>query len=130
MRGRPLADLSDVADATRSIFCFDSDLAMRLIERDLLVGVRMGEVPEDTPMVPLQQDLLRLQKRLRLKPEALEKLLDLDLRNDTDRERSVLLHRLRLLGVDWGTPSEQGEGQGHVSRVLGSCAGTRASRSS
>jgi hypothetical protein len=112
MRGRPLADLSDIADATRSIFCFDSDLAMRLIERDLLVGVRMGEVPEDTPMVPLQQDLTRLQKGLRLKPEALEKLLDLDLRNDTDRARSVLLHRLRLLGIDWGTPTEQGKGKG------------------
>jgi hypothetical protein len=112
IRGRPLADLSDIADATRSIFCFDSDVAMRLIERDLLVGVHMGEVPEDTPMVPLQQDLIRLQKRLRLKPEALEKILDLDLRNDTDRERSVLLHRLRLLDIDWGTPSEQGRGKG------------------
>src|SRR5688500_13001005 len=110
MRGRPLADLSDIADATRSIFCFDSDLAMRLIERDLLIGVRIGEVPEDTPMVPLQQDLMRLQKRLRLKPEALEKLLDLDLRNETDRERSTLLHRLRLLGIDWGTPSNDHRG--------------------
>lgn len=110
MRGRPLADLSDIADATRSIFCFDSDFSMRLIERELLVGVRMGEVPEDTPMVPLRQDLLRLQKRLRLKPEASQRLLDLDLRNDNDRERSVLLHRLRLLGVDWGTPADRAAG--------------------
>lgn len=112
LRGRPLADLSDIADAARSVFAFDTDLAMRLIERDLLVGVRMGEVPDDTPMVPLQQDLLRLQKRLRLKPEALEKLLDLDLRNENDRERSVLLHRLRLLGVDWGTPAPHAGGGG------------------
>ena len=70
----------------------------------------MGEVPEDTPMVPLQQDLMRLQKRLRLKPEALEKLLDLDLRNENDRERSTLLHRLRLLGIDWGTPTNDQRG--------------------
>lgn len=112
MRGRSLADLSDIADATRSIFCFDSDLAMRLIDRELLVGLRIGEVPEDTPMVPLQQDLLAQQKRLRLKPEAQEKELDLDLRNENDRERSVLLHRLRILGIDWGDPIENRGGKG------------------
>jgi hypothetical protein len=112
MRRRPLADLSDIADATRSIFCFDSDLAMRLIGRELLVGTRMGELPDDVPMVPLQEDLQRQQKRLRLKPEAQDKPLDLDLRSDTDRERSVLLHRLRLLGVDWGTSREEGRSKG------------------
>lgn len=112
MRGRPLADLSDIADATRSVFCFDSDLPMRLIARELLVGDRMGELPDDIPMVPLQQDLLRLQKSLRLKPEALERSLDLDLRNDTDRQRSHLLHRLRLLGIDWGTPQQSHGGKG------------------
>jgi hypothetical protein len=112
MRGRPLADLSDIADATRSVFCFDSDLPMRLIARELLVGDRLGELPEDVPMVPLQQDLLRLQKRLRLKPEASERTLDLDLRNDNDRERSHLLHRLRILSIDWGTPAPQSGGKG------------------
>jgi hypothetical protein len=77
---------------------------MRLIARELLVGIRLGEVPEETPAVPLVQDFQTLQKRLRLKPEALEKNLDLDLREETDRNRSALLHRLRLLGVDWGVP--------------------------
>jgi hypothetical protein len=32
--------------------------------------------------------------------------LDLDLREPLDRERSHLLHRLRLLGVPWGRPGE------------------------
>ncbi|MGW2995299.1 DUF5682 family protein, partial [Streptomyces sp. NPDC001193] len=31
--------------------------------------------------------------------------LELDLRKDTDAAKSVLLHRLRLLGIDWGTPT-------------------------
>ena len=106
MRGRAVADLSDIADATRSVFCFDSDLPMRLIGTDLLIGDSIGDVPGDTPMVPLQQDLLKEQKRLRLKPEALEKVLDLDLRAPTDLERSHLLHRLRLLGVPWGEVRE------------------------
>ena len=105
LRGRPLADLSDIADASRSVFCFDNDLPLRLISRELLVGHRIGELPDDVPMVPLQKDLQQLQKSLRLKPEAQERALELDLRNDTDRRRSHLLHRLRLLGIDWGTPA-------------------------
>jgi hypothetical protein len=112
LRGRPLADLSDIADATRSVFCFDSDLPMRVIARELLVGDRLGELPDDVPMVPLQQDLQRLQKRLRLKPEAMERELELDLRNENDRERSHLLHRLRLLAIDWGTPHAHAGGKG------------------
>lgn len=111
LRGRPLADLSDIADASRSVFCFDNDLPLRLISRELLVGHRLGELPDDVPMVPLQRDLQQLQKGLRLKPEAQERTLELDLRNDTDRERSHLLHRLRLLGIDWGTP-ERASGKG------------------
>ena len=117
LRGRPLADLSDIADATRSVFCFDSELPMRLIARELLVGHRLGQLPEDVPMVPLRQDLLRLQKKLRLKPEALERLLELDLRSETDRERSRLLHRLRLLRIDWGTPDVQAGGKGTFREV-------------
>ena len=112
MRRRPLADLSDIADACRAVFCFDSDLAMRLIARKLLIGERLGEVPDDTPLVPLQQDLQAQQKRLRLKPDALEKTLDLDLRSENDRSRSELLHRLRLLGVDWGVPQLGRGGKG------------------
>jgi len=59
--------------------------------------------------VPLQRDLEALQKSLRLKPEALEKLLDLDLRNDTDLARSHLLHRLRLLDITWGQMRKVGK---------------------
>jgi hypothetical protein len=115
LRGRPLADLSDIADAARAVFCFDSDLGMRLIGRKLLLADRLGEVPDDTPLVPLQQDLQREQKRLRLKAEALERVIDLDLRGDTDLGRSELLHRLRILDIDWGKtePGRAGKGTFH-----------------
>jgi hypothetical protein len=102
MRGRAMADLADISDATRAVFCHDSDLPMRLIGSDLLVGRRLGDVPDDTPMIPLQQDVQKEQKRLRIKPDALEKRLELDLRTPIDLERSHFLHRLRLLGVPWG----------------------------
>ena len=103
MRQRPLADLTDIADAARAVFCHDSDAPMRLIARKLLVGDALGQVPDEAPQTPLKQDLARLQKSLRLKPEALERILELDLRNPTDLARSLLLHRLNLIGVKWGT---------------------------
>jgi hypothetical protein len=37
-----------------------------------------------------------------LPPQATDKLLELDLRQPMDRERSILLHRLALLGISWG----------------------------
>jgi hypothetical protein len=61
-------------------------------------------VPEGAPAVPLQRDLARRQRTLRLKPEAAERALELDLRKETDLARSRLLHRLRLLGIDWAVP--------------------------
>jgi hypothetical protein len=112
MRSRPLADLSDIADACRAVFAFDSDVATRLIGRKLLIGHRLGEVPQDTPLVPLQQDLQAQQKRLRIKAEAQDRTLDLDLRKQGDRDRSELLHRLRLLNIDWGVPQPTRGGKG------------------
>ena len=53
-------------------------------------------------MVPLQRNLEDLQRTLRLKPSATVEKLELDLRKETDRARSQLLHRLRLLRIEWG----------------------------
>ena len=77
---------------------------MRLIERQLIVGDKLGTIPETAPTVPLQRDLGQQQKTLRLKPEAAQKVLDLDLRQANDLARSHLLHRLRLLEIGWATP--------------------------
>ncbi|MFD9884865.1 DUF5682 family protein [Streptomyces alboflavus] len=106
MRGRPLAGLTETMDAVRAVMCEGSDVPLALVHDRLVVGDVLGEVPDAAPAVPLQRDLTRLQRRLRLKPEALERELELDLRKDTDAARSRLLHRLRLLGVGWGEPVE------------------------
>jgi hypothetical protein len=71
----------------------------------------LGQVPDATPSLPLQQDLQREQKRLRLPPEATQEVRDLDLRKPNDLDRSRLLHRLRLLNIPWGT-TEQATGKG------------------
>ncbi|GAA2515157.1 DUF5682 family protein [Streptomyces gobitricini] len=105
MRGRPLAGLTETLDAVRAVMCDGSDVPLGLIRDRLIIGDTLGEVPEHAPAVPLQRDLTRLQRTLRLKPEALERELDLDLRKETDAARSLLLHRLRLLGIGWGVPA-------------------------
>ncbi|MFI7340085.1 DUF5682 family protein [Streptomyces sp. NPDC050085] len=110
MRGRPLAGLTETTDAVRAVLCEGSDVPLSLIHDRLVVGDVLGEVPEAAPAVPLQRDLTRAQRTLRLKPAAPERELDLDLRGDTDAARSRLLHRLRLLGVAWGEPARSARG--------------------
>ncbi|WP_354640970.1 DUF5682 family protein [Kitasatospora camelliae] len=105
MRGRPLAGLTETLDAVRSVMCDGSDVPLALVHDRLVVGDALGEVPDGAPAVPLQRDLTRLQRSLRLKAEAADRELALDLRKELDADRSRLLHRLRLLGIDWGTPS-------------------------
>ncbi|SCE29716.1 hypothetical protein GA0115240_15008 [Streptomyces sp. DvalAA-14] len=112
MRGRPLAGLGETTDAIRAVMCDGSDVPLALIRDRLVVGDVLGEVPPDAPAVPLARDLAREQRRLRLKPEALERELELDLRKDLDAGRSRLLHRLRLLGIEWGDPAAGREGKG------------------
>ncbi|MFC5766406.1 DUF5682 family protein [Actinacidiphila bryophytorum] len=112
MRGRPLAGLGETTDAIRAVMCDGSDVPLALIRDRLVVGDVLGEVPPDAPAVPLARDLARQQRTLRLKPEALERQLDLDLRKDTDAARSRLLHRLALLGIGWGEPARGRDSKG------------------
>ncbi|MDV8010051.1 DUF5682 family protein [Rhodococcus sp. IEGM 1241] len=106
LRSRPLAGLSEVAEATRSVMCDGNDVLLDLITRRLVVGEALGTVPEETPTVPLEADLRARSKTLRLKQQAGAKNLDLDLRRDIDVERSQFLHRLGILEIDWGTPAD------------------------
>ncbi|MFG2712743.1 DUF5682 family protein [Streptomyces goshikiensis] len=105
VRGRPLPGLTETLEAVRAVMCDGSDVPLALIEDRLVVGDVLGEVPDAAPVVPLQRDLTRRQRSLRLKAEAGERELELDLRKETDAAKSVLLHRLRLLGIEWGTPA-------------------------
>jgi hypothetical protein len=103
LRGRPAPGLHEVLEATQSVLCFGNDAPMRLVHERLIVGEQLGGLPAEAPVVPLQRDLEAQQRRLRLKVEASERVLDLDLRQPNHLEISQLLHRLRLLGVAWGS---------------------------
>lgn len=105
LRVRPLAGLSEVTEATRAVLCEGDETMLRLVGTELVVGEALGAVPLEAPTVPLEADLRAEARTLRLKQEALARTVDLDLRKERDIARSRLLHRLRLLGVHWGTPT-------------------------
>ncbi|MFI6071169.1 DUF5682 family protein [Actinoplanes sp. NPDC051343] len=105
LRGRPLAGLAEVTEAAEAVMCDGEQLRVELIRNRLVVGERLGGVPDDMPAVPLAKDLAAQQRSLKLKPEALERALDLDLRKENDLKRSRLLHRLRTIDVPWGEPA-------------------------
>ena len=102
LRGRPLAGLAEVSEAAKSVMCDGDDLAAAFVTRDLVVGEALGAVPDDAPPVPLDADLRARARALKLKIEPLIRTLALDLRKETDRGRSVFLHRLGVLGIGWG----------------------------
>lgn len=110
LRERPRPGLAELSDALLGVVCCGDPAPMKLVERALMIGDRLGAIPSGAPAVPLQQDLERLQKRLRLKPEASQRTLDLDLRNPNDLARSHLLHRLDLLAIGWGRLRQAGHG--------------------
>ena len=106
LRELPMPGIAELNEAVLSVLCQGDPAPMALIREQLEIGERLGGVPEETPAVPLQRDLSAWQKRLRLPPSAEIKGIDLDLRKDTDRARSHLLHRLALLGIPWGTQQQ------------------------
>jgi hypothetical protein len=106
LRDRRNPGLQELRESIRAVLCAGSDAPMQTIRHQLEVGDLMGAVPASVRRVPLQMDVERQQRHVRLRPDETSRVLDLDLRRDLDRERSVLLHRLLLLGIPWGSPHE------------------------
>ncbi|TCC31926.1 DUF5682 family protein [Kribbella speibonae] len=105
LRERPLAGLSEVTEATRAVLCGGNDVLLDLVTREAVVGELLGTVPGETPQAPVAADLAAHARRLRMKRDAAERVVELDLRKPNDLEKSRLLHRLRILGIHWGVPA-------------------------
>ncbi|MEM8859111.1 MAG: DUF5682 family protein [Chloroflexota bacterium] len=102
VRNFPMPSLPEIGEAVQTVMCGGHSEPLKLIQRKLIVGERMGQVPADVPLTPFQKDLWSHQKRFALYPEPEKSVVSLDLRRDEDREKSAFLHRLNLLGVAWG----------------------------
>jgi hypothetical protein len=105
LRNLSKAGLTELNEATLSVFCNGEEILMQLIHEQLTVSNRIGSVPDEIPKPPLQVDIEKIQKRLRLPASADWKDYMLDLRKENDLERSIYLHRLELLGIPWGQKS-------------------------
>ena len=106
LRNLNKAGLEELNEATLSILCNGEPVMMSLLQNELIVSDRIGEVPVDIPKPPLQLDIEKQQKKLRLPPTADWKDYTLDLRKESDLERSIFLHRLLLLEIKWGHKSD------------------------
>jgi hypothetical protein len=105
LRGPGLAELGE---SILTVLCHGDPAPMRLIRRRLEIGDELGAVPSESPAVPLARDVQRWQKSLRLAATTEITSYDLDLRKENDLARSRLLHRLKLLGVEWGAIERTG----------------------
>ena len=104
MRCRPRPGLDEVLDAADTVMG-----GLPMVRRQLVVGTAIGSVPDDAPQVPLARDLAKRQRAARLKPDADDRMIELDLRTPNGLRRSHLLHQLNAIGVPWGS-LEQGRG--------------------
>lgn len=112
IRGRPQVGFQELIDSTVACICHGNEVLWRSVAENMLVGHEVGSVPEGVPLAPLLDDLQIQQRAARLKPEALERELMLDLRTDSGLFRSTLLHRLNALGVNWGKLDDPGGSRG------------------
>ena len=106
MRDLYVPGLTELWDATRSVFCEGNTVMMNIIKERLIIGNKVGKVSSKIRMVvPLQKDLEKCIKSARLSkyweyPEEVEKVLDL--RKETNLLASRLLYRLHILSIYWG----------------------------
>ncbi|MCS2303864.1 DUF5682 family protein [Bacteroides ovatus] len=97
LRGLPAPTLEEYNEAVTTVMGFGDDMLLQLVRESLIVGNCLGKVPEAVPKVPLLIDVERQQKRLRVPFTAEIKEMTLDLRKETDLERSLFFHRLPCL---------------------------------
>jgi hypothetical protein len=112
LRDRPSPGFEELREAAIACLCGGERAVWNDVAAELLIGAGVGSIPAATPLAPLLEDLQRQQKAVRLKPEALERALTLDLRSESGLMRSTLLHRLNALDVPWGRLTDAGRSRG------------------
>jgi hypothetical protein len=112
MRGLSLPGLYEMQDASLSVICHGDEILLRLIQRKLVIGDRLGTIDESIPQTPLAEDLARWQKKLRLRPTEVEEPISLDLRTETGLHKSELFNRLNLIDVRWAREARANSSRG------------------
>lgn len=118
IREQSIPKLDDLDAAALSVLCEGAPEKMQLIKNRLILGDKVGHVPENASQVPLQKDLLQLLKTTRLnkywgktgeywiKGTKKNPRGGIDLREPTDLLKSQLLYQLQILDIHWGKTHE------------------------
>ncbi|MEO1626596.1 MAG: DUF5682 family protein, partial [Bacteroidota bacterium] len=109
LRKLQVPGIGELREAAICIFCNGYAEQLELVEKKLIIGDRLGQVPTAIPVIPLQKDLEKQIKSARLSKERksiYKEEKKLDLRTPSNLLASQLLHRLNLLGIDWGWEKE------------------------
>ena len=114
LRGLQIPGLAELEEAAITIFCAGDTTVLDLIRRELIIGKKVGTVPIETPVIPLQKDLEKTISSAKmkkywgqegvfwLKATAKNEKGGIDLRLLSDLMKSHLLHRLHILNIPWG----------------------------
>jgi pheromone shutdown protein TraB len=105
LRGLGRIGLLELNEATQTVMCMGDGILLELVKKELIVGHGLGKVPDALPKLPLQADFEEKARKLKLKQTADFNDIDLDLRKELDLNRSIFLHRLVILGINWGKES-------------------------
>jgi pheromone shutdown protein TraB len=105
LRGLGRIGLLELNEATQTVMCMGDGILLELVKKELIVGHGIGKVPDELPKLPLQADFEEKARKLKLKQTADFNDTDLDLRKELDLNRSIFLHRLTILGINWGKES-------------------------
>jgi hypothetical protein len=102
LRDLPMPGIAEMREASLAAMCDGNPVPLAMLERELFIGNRVGEIGARTPQNPLVRDLAAWQRKTHLKPQDVEAEIKLDLRSDAGLLKSTLLHRLNLINVPWG----------------------------
>ena len=114
MRGLAIPGLKELQNAAISVVCNGETAPMALINQKLIVGNKVGRVPDSQITSPLQRNLMARIKKARLtkffnSSEPATKKLDLRVASNMDA--SILLHQMLLLDIPWGKKNKGPKGQ-------------------
>ncbi|MCC6280423.1 MAG: hypothetical protein IT262_07485 [Saprospiraceae bacterium] len=111
LRQTALPGLEELREAAVTVLCEGSEKMLELIDRQLVIGDRLGAIPDAMIATPLKADFEQQVRSCRLEKSTQEKTLELDLREAAHLRKSQFLHRLSLLDLPWGKTAPVGSGK-------------------
>lgn len=108
MRGWDIPDIATIIESCSAVYNIEQLPNLQSLIKEAFIGNDLGSVPVNTENQALIQDFwikVKEAKLFKYTKDSSEYELTLDLRDTVQLDASKLLWRLRLLGIEWGTPA-------------------------